>query len=241
VSIPSSDPTHDSASSKLASRDPSSPPIPLMSTRTPATIRHAIRSVIPRTGFGRALAVLAMTLACGSVVRADASMIDAAATAGTPAERILVTRHGVFFPMNPSPRCDVLNNFGGMSKTFGTGGHQGVDIGATLGQQVYAVEDGVLTRQLTDLATAPGNAWILVGNSDTQYRYYHLSAFAAGLTVGATVRQGDLIGYVGDTGNATPSGYHLHFELRPGPTYRTPVDPVPLLAIPRACTVYPKQ
>ena len=112
VSIPSSDPTHDSASSKLAIRDPSSPPIPLMSTRTPAMIRHATRSVIPRTRFGRALAVFALTLACGSVVRADVPVIGTAATAGTPAERILVTGPGVFFPMNPVPKCDVLNNFG---------------------------------------------------------------------------------------------------------------------------------
>jgi peptidoglycan LD-endopeptidase LytH len=213
-----------------------------MSTRTPAMIRHATRSVIPRTRFSRALAVFGLTLAFGSVVRADVPVIEVAATAGTPADRILVPVPGVFFPMNPIPKCDVLNNFGGMSKQFGSGGHQGVDIGATLGQEVYAVEDGVLTKQLTDLSAAPGNAWILLGTSDTQYRYYHLSGFAAGLTVGASVHQGDVIGYVGDTGNATPGGYHLHFELRPGPSpYRTPVDPVPLLAIPRNCTVYPKQ
>jgi len=212
-----------------------------MSTRTPATIRHATRGVIPRSRFGRAAAVVALSLACGSVVRADLPEIDGAATAATPAERIVVSGPGTFFPINPVPRCDVLNNFGGMSKTFGSGGHQGVDIGATLGQEVYAVEDGVLTRQLTDLSTASGNAWIMVGNTDTQYRYYHLSAFAPGLAVGSTVRRGQLIGYVGDTGNATPGGYHLHFELRPGPTYKTPVDPVPLLAIPRICTVYPKQ
>jgi murein DD-endopeptidase MepM/ murein hydrolase activator NlpD len=211
-----------------------------MSTRTPAMIRHAIRGVIPRTRFGRALAVFALTLACGSVVRADLPVVDIAATAGTPAERILVTGPGVLFPMSSIPKCDVLNNFGGMSKQFGGGGHQGVDIGATLGQEVYAVEDGVLTRQLTDLGSAPGNAWILLGITDTQYRYYHLSTFAPGLTAGSTVRQGDVIGYVGDTGNATPGGYHLHFELRPGPTYQTPVDPVPRLAIPRNCTVYPK-
>jgi len=212
-----------------------------MSTRTPATIRHATRGVIPRTRFGRAAAVVALSLACGSVVRADVAVIDSAATATTPAERIVVSGPGTFFPMNPVPRCDVLNNFGGMSKTFGSGGHQGVDIGATLGQEVYAVEDGVLTRQLTDLSTAPGNAWIMVGNTDTQYRYYHLSGFAPGLAAGSTVHIGQVIGYVGDTGNATPGGYHLHFELRPGPTYKTPVDPVPLLAIPRICKVYPKQ
>ena len=185
--------------------------------------------------------MVAVALACGSVVRADVAVIDSAATAATPAERIVVSGPGTFFPMNPVPRCDVLNNFGGMSKTFGSGGHQGVDIGATLGQEVYAVEDGVLTRQLTDLSGAPGNAWIMVGNTDTQYRYYHLSGFAPGLAAGSTVHIGQVIGYVGDTGNATPGGYHLHFELRPGPTYKTPVDPVPLLAIPRICKVYPKQ
>jgi len=184
--------------------------------------------------------VVALTLAFGSVVRADVPVIDVAATAATPAERILVTGPGTLFPMNPVPRCDVLNNFGGLSKTYGSGGHQGVDIGATLGQEVYAVEDGVLTRQLTDLSSAPGNAWIMVGNTDTQYRYYHLSGFAPGLAAGSTVHIGQVIGYVGDTGNATPGGYHLHFELRPGPDFRTPVDPVPLLAIPRICKVYPK-
>ncbi len=211
-----------------------------MSTRTPAMIRHATLGVLPRTRFGRAAAVAALVLACGSVVRADMPVIDVAATAGRPAERILVSGPGTLFPMQPTPRCDVLNNFGGLSKTYGSGGHQGVDSGATLGQEVYAVEDGVLTRQLTDLASAPGNAWIMVGNTDTQYRYYHLSGFAPGLTVGSNVQVGQVIGYVGDTGNATPGGYHLHFELRPGPTYRTPVDPVPLLAIPRVCKVYPK-
>lgn len=185
--------------------------------------------------------MFAVAIACGSVVRADVPVIDAAATAEVTAKRIVVPIPGIFFPMDPRPTCEVFNNFGGMSKTYGAGGHQGVDIGATLGQEVYAVEDGVLTKQLTDLSSAAGNAWILVGNSVTQYRYYHLSGFAEGLHVGDTVQQGQLIGYVGDTGNATPGGYHLHFELRPGPSFKTPVDPVPLLAIPRTCHVYPKQ
>ncbi len=75
----------------------------------------------------------------------------------------------------------------------------------------------MLYRQFTDLGSAPGYGWGLIGLSDTQYRYYHLSAFVPGLAEGDTVRQGDVIGYVGDTGNATPGGYHLHFEVRPGP------------------------
>ena len=241
VSIPSSDPTHDSVSSKLAIRDPSSPPIPLMSTRTPAMIRHATRGVIPRTRFGsrrgggRAGARL-------RVGRARRRARDRRRRHRRHARRT-DSRHraGLFFPMNPIPRCDVLNNFGGMSKTFGSGGHQGVDIGATLGQEVYAVEDGVLTRQLTDLPRRPGNAWILVGNSDTQYRYYHLSAFAA-----RPRRREHGVHRASDRLRRRHRQRHARWlppalRAAPGPTYKTPVDPVPLLAIPRNCTVYPKQ
>jgi murein DD-endopeptidase MepM/ murein hydrolase activator NlpD len=213
-----------------------------MSTRTPAMIRHAIRSPFGVTRFTRAAVVVAAVLACGSIVRADMPTIDVAATAGTPAARVYETPQGMLFPMEPTPKCDVLNNFGGMSKLYGSGGHQGVDIGSTLGQEVYAVEAGVLKTQFTDLGSAAGYGWALVGTSDTQYRYYHLSEFADGLAVGDTVREGQLIGFVGDTGNATPGGYHLHFEVRPGPApYRNPVDPVPLMGIPSICKLYPKQ
>jgi murein DD-endopeptidase MepM/ murein hydrolase activator NlpD len=212
-----------------------------MSTRTPAINRHATRSPLRVTRFARAAVVAAGVLACGSIVRADMPAIHSAATAGTPAQRVFETPDGMLFPIEPTPKCDVLNNFGGTSKLYGSGGHQGVDIGATLGQDVYAVEDGLLTTQFTDLDSAAGYGWALVGSSDTQFRYYHLSAFAEGLEPGDTVREGDLIGYVGDTGNATPGGYHLHFEVRPGPApHRNPVDPVPLLGIPTVCKLYPK-
>jgi murein DD-endopeptidase MepM/ murein hydrolase activator NlpD len=186
--------------------------------------------------------VVAGVLACGSIVRAGVPMIDSAATAGARAERVFETSEGMLFPMEPTPKCDVLNNFGGTSKLYGSGGHQGVDIGSALGQEVYAVEAGVLKTQFTDLGSAAGYGWTLIGDSDTQFRYYHLSAFADGLAVGDTVEEGQLIGFVGDTGNATPGGFHLHFEVRPGPApYRNPVDPVPLLGIPGLCKLYPKQ
>lgn len=149
---------------------------------------------------------------------------------------------GVTFPIDPRPRCEVFNNFGGHSKSFGSGGHQGVDIGADLGQEVYAVEDGTLYRRFTDLSSSAGLGWGLWSATDVKYRYYHLDGFAEGLEVGDVVVAGQLIGYVGDTGNASPGGWHLHFEVRPGPHPQygsaTPVDPVPLLAVPSTCNVY---
>jgi murein DD-endopeptidase MepM/ murein hydrolase activator NlpD len=146
------------------------------------------------------------------------------------------------FPIDPLPRCEVLNNYGGRSKTFGAGGHQGVDIGADFRQEVYAVEDGFLYREFSDLSSPAGLGWGLWSVTDVKYRYYHLDGFAEGLAEGDEVVAGQLIGYVGDTGNASPGGWHLHFEVRPGPHPQfgsaPTVDPVPLLDVPSICNVY---
>ncbi len=213
--------------------------MPLMRTRTPATTHHASSRDVRTYRSGR-VALTALLLFVGSsVVSAAGPVVDDAATVDIAAERIVSDGHGLRFPIEPAPMCEVFNNFGGFSKTFGGGGHQGVDIGARIGQEVYAVEDGVLYRQFTDLGRSAGLGWGLHGNSDTKYRYYHLDGFADGLAVGDRVVAGQLIGFVGDTGNATPGGWHLHFEVRPGPApHATPVDPVPLLDVPVVCNLY---
>ena len=74
----------------------------------------------------------------------------------------------------------------------------------------------------------------------TYYFYAHLSTFADGLSVGSKVTRGQVIGYVGDTGDAGPGNYHLHFEVHPGSQKNAAVDPVPLLEIPTACTLAKK-
>jgi murein DD-endopeptidase MepM/ murein hydrolase activator NlpD len=166
-----------------------------------------------------------------------ASTLSGGAQVVSHAERIVATSSGLRFPMEPTPRCIVGNNFGAMSKLYGTGRHEGVDISGTLGQHVFAVVDGVLSRQFTNDGAA-GFGWELrpVGG-DVRYRYFHLSGFADGLTTGVTVTAGQLIGYVGDTGNPGAGNHHLHFEVRPA---NVPVDPVPLLAIPTTCQVLPR-
>ena len=143
------------------------------------------------------------------------------------------------FPMAPTPRCYVLDNFG--DPRSGGRIHQGADLLASLGQEVYAMADGTLTFQAKvgdgrSGTALSGNLWRLTAPNGTYYVYAHLSAFAPNLAVGYTVSQGQLIGYVGDTGNPGPGNYHLHFEVHPNGG--AAVNPLPLLTVPRECTVY---
>lgn len=161
--------------------------------------------------------------------------IEQAASVTKPAKR-LRQMGSLMFPMGPEPECTVLDNFGDARSGGRT--HEGVDLLASLGQDVYAVVDGVLTRQAGADSSLSGNAWGLTATDGTYYFYAHLSAFAPGLAVGSAVKKGDIIGYVGDTGNPGAGNYHLHFEVHPGGHLSAAVDPLPLLEIPAVCTVY---
>ena len=87
--------------------------------------------------------------------------------------------------------------------------HEGVDMLAPTGTPIYAVVSGVVTFKQNRLG---GNAVSLVGDNGNRYYYAHLSAYEG---VSRRVAQGEVIGYNGDTGNATGVP-HLHFEIHPG-------------------------
>ena len=104
--------------------------------------------------------------------------------------------------------------------------HVGVDIFTVTGEYVYAVDDGTLTmRKWAQPGNISGNAWRLTADDGTAYFYAHLSDFAPDLSVGSSVRTGQIIGWIGRTGNTTVD--HLHFEIRPGGG--GPVNPYPIL------------
>jgi murein DD-endopeptidase MepM/ murein hydrolase activator NlpD len=87
--------------------------------------------------------------------------------------------------------------------------HKGVDFAAGTGTPVKAAGDGVIERA-GGFGTY-GN-YIRIRHVDRyETAYGHLSRFAAGIRSGASVRQGQVIGYVGATGAAT--GPHLHYEV----------------------------
>jgi len=119
------------------------------------------------------------------------------------------------------------------SDTFGaprSGGrsHTGTDILAPHGTPSYAYEDGIISR--LEGSSLGGISLYLEGASGASYYYTHLSGYAADASVGKTVSAGELIAYVGDTGNAAGIS-HLHFEVMPGGG--ASVNPYPYVV--RAC------
>lgn len=87
--------------------------------------------------------------------------------------------------------------------------HKGIDFGAPMGTPIFAAGDGVIAR--IGPFSGFGNYVRIKHNATYATAYGHISRFAGGLHVGSRVRQGQVIAYVGMTGEAT--GPHLHFEV----------------------------
>ena len=114
------------------------------------------------------------------------------------------------FPTAPS--CAFTDTYG--APRSGGRKHEGVDILVGSGTPIYAVLNGTISKkQLTFAGSLGGNALWLTAADGAYFYYAHLSEFAPGIEVGSVVTAGQLIGYVGATGNA--GGPHLHFEVHP--------------------------
>jgi murein DD-endopeptidase MepM/ murein hydrolase activator NlpD len=191
------------------------------------TRRQLISSAVALVGLGAAWLRVAST-PVGAVD--GPTRLDGPALALQPAVRLRPIS-AVGFPVQLPGDLILLDNFGA-PRVFGSGAHQGIDIGrrdAQPGQPILACVDGVLVGQ-NILTGNQGNSWVLQGANGDAYRYHHLQDFASGLAVGSSVTRGQVLGTMGSTGN--PNSPHLHFEVRRGGPIGTPVDPVPLLPLP---------
>lgn len=131
-------------------------------------------------------------------------------------------------------RADQLLDTYRQARASATRRHDAIDIAAPAGTPVLAVEDGRIAK----LFFSHGGGGITIYQFDPgeQYAYYyaHLARYAEGLQEGQQVRRGQVIGYVGATGNADAEAPHLHFAIhRLGPDKAwwlgTPLNPYPAL------------
>lgn len=90
--------------------------------------------------------------------------------------------------------------------------HDAIDIHAPRGTPVLATADGVIIK-LHQGARGGNSLYQLDDDGRTRYYYAHLDRYAVGINQGVRVAKGQVIGYVGDTGNAQPGDYHLHFAI----------------------------
>lgn len=199
---------------------------------------------LSRRAIGASLAVLTtVSFGIGQVAMASLAprplgieIVSDSATALRQASRINLQRDASkpIWPIATTPRCLSLNNYGDARSNHV---HIGLDIMATLGQPVYAVVDGTLVAQDVFAGTGTaGNTWRLQSATGSAYYVYmHLDGFAPDLKIGSRVTQGQVIAYVGSTGNYNVDNNHLHFEVHPTGTRTVTVDPVTVLTVPDAC------
>jgi hypothetical protein len=102
--------------------------------------------------------------------------------------------------------------------------HQGLDMFAARGTPVVAAADGFVSQKVN--GPISGLAVEITAASNTQYFYAHLSAFGPGIERGSTVHVGQVVGYIGNSGNAASTSPHLHFEVQPN---GAPVPPMPFV------------
>lgn len=110
---------------------------------------------------------------------------------------------------------------GVLTSAFGMRGgrnHNGIDIGANKGADIYAVQDGKVV--LAEVVSGYGNYIIIEHKDGLETAYAHCDSIL--VSAGEEVKAGQLIAYVGSTGNST--GPHLHFEVKADGRFCDPLD-----------------
>jgi Peptidase family M23 len=126
---------------------------------------------------------------------------------------------------------DFVDTFGAFRGDVQGGWHHGDDIFASLGAPVLACADGTVFS--VGWNNVGGNRLWLRDGQGNEFYYAHLSAYSPAARNGNRVKAGEVIGFVGNTGDAEGTAYHLHFEVHPvaylALGYDGAVDPTPYL------------
>jgi murein DD-endopeptidase MepM/ murein hydrolase activator NlpD len=121
-------------------------------------------------------------------------------------------------------RPNDLSNSWGDARDGGVRKHKGIDIFAPKGTPIVAVADGIISY----IGDQPkgGHCMWLSTEAGASFYYAHLDRWASGLYEGMEVHSGDLLGFVGNTGNAKYTPSHLHFGVNENDEM---VNPYPIL------------
>lgn len=147
-----------------------------------------------------------------------------------PNDRIQALKNQAMPKQLPVPVDGVsrkqLRDTWGASRSSGRT-HEGIDIMASTGTKVYAATDGVIASLKGN--NLGGTVIWKIGPAGTWHYYAHLDKHKRGLKEGDFVKKGDLIGYVGYSGNASKSAPHLHYGIYLTGKGRGATNPYPYL------------
>ena len=157
--------------------------------------------------------------------------VSAPAPAASSANAGLAAPSGLRIPVAGVTPAQLRDTFD--EQRAGERAHEALDIMAPRGTPVLAAADGSVAKLFT---SQRGGLTVYEFDPTSTWAYYyaHLDRYAPGLAEGRRLRQGEVIGYVGSTGNADANAPHLHFAIFVlGPEKRwwqgTAIDPYPLL------------
>ncbi len=151
------------------------------------------------------LGVLLMPLVTGAQTWGRGYDIDSSVLGDTPVQSLSIpVLLGVTLE-------DLEENFGD-ARGGGTRSHEGLDIVAPEGTPIASPTDAIVMR--TGNGSSSGLYVRTMNPGGEQFVYMHLAAIADGLSAGDIIERGDIVGFVGNTGNAIGGGAHLHFEIR---------------------------
>jgi len=184
-----------------------------------------------RTHILLALTLPSIVLSVAAATASTHGAVPPAHVAVDATDMDLLEHRNLAIPVQGVKAKELRDNF---EEGRGKRRHDAIDILAPRGTPVLAVGDGRIAKLFT---SAAGGLTIYQFDADERFTYYyaHLDRYAEGIKAGMPVKRGDVIGYVGTTGNAPKNTPHLHFAIfRLGPEKQwwkgIALNPYPVLA-----------
>jgi murein DD-endopeptidase MepM/ murein hydrolase activator NlpD len=178
-----------------------------------------------------AVAIVVLGAALASVCSADGPAVAPSRPHQAASTNAIASTQQLLIPVQ-GVRVDQLTDTFDEARAAGRR-HDAIDIMAPKGTHVVASADGTVVKLFTSVR---GGLTVYEFDPDATIEYYyaHLDRYAPGLAEGTKLRRGELVGFVGSSGDADPGAPHLHFEIALlGPEKHwwqaTDINPYPVL------------